>query len=143
MGVPPTLLGEMWGHLPGREQCNYRAEVYALLMVLWHLEREGASNMTVYIVSDCKGVLGGWEKGEQRHFMEGAADLWRRITSLKGRLGRREVLFHLSWSRAHQTEEQMSAGTISYRDWVGNNWADLTAKKGAGRDALDPRTVSN
>ena len=56
---------------------------------------------------------------------------------------RREVLFHLSWSRAHQTEQQMSVGTISYRDWVGNNWADLTAKKGAGRDALDPRTVSN
>ena len=78
-------------------------------------EREGAANMSAYIVTDCKGVLGGWDKGDQRHFMEGAADLWRRITSLRGRLVRRRVLLHLSWSRAHQTEEQMNAGTISFR----------------------------
>ena len=37
----------------------------------------------------------------------------------------------------------MRAGTISFRDWVGNNWADNIAKKGASRDVLDPRTVSN
>ena len=61
-GCTPTLLGEMWGHLPGREQCNYRAEVYALRMALMHLEREGASNMTAYIVTDCKG---GWVAGKR------------------------------------------------------------------------------
>ena len=33
----------VWGgrHLPGKEQCNYRAEVYALLMVLLHLNSDG------------------------------------------------------------------------------------------------------
>ena len=70
-GCSTALLGEIWGHLPGREQCNYRAEVYAPLMVMLHLEREGASNIVVYIVTDCKGVLGGWENGDTTHFMEG------------------------------------------------------------------------
>ena len=70
-------------------------------------------------------------------------DLWRRISALRGRLTRSDVQFHLSWSRAHQTVDQMRAGTISFRDWVGNNWADNIAKKGASRDALDPRRVSN
>ena len=38
----------------------------------------------------------------------------------------------VSWSRAHQTFEQMRAGAISFRDWKGNAWADDVAKRGRG-----------
>ena len=45
VGTTTVLLGGMcvWGggHLPGKEQGNYRAEVYALLMVLLHLNSDG------------------------------------------------------------------------------------------------------
>ena len=44
VGTTTVLLGGnvcVWGHLPGKEQCNYRAEVYALLMVLLHLNSDG------------------------------------------------------------------------------------------------------
>ena len=51
------------------------------------------------------------------------------------------VSFSVAWSRAHQTEAQMRAGTLSYRDWRGNEWADDVAKRGARRDALAEQTV--
>ena len=102
----------------------------------------GAGSMNVYVVTDCKGILGGWEKGEERRFMEGAAALWRRSLPLRRILSRRGILFHLYWSRAHQTVERMRAGIICVRDWQGNDWAVKIAKQEAG-DALDRRAVSN
>ena len=71
-GVEPVIFGSHWGHLPGRVQCNYRAEVYALLLALTLLLDRNAVDCLVFIVTDCKGVLGGWHKGDERHFMEGS-----------------------------------------------------------------------
>ena len=70
-------------------------------------------------------------------------DLWKRVMEKATMLQRQGVIVQMSWTRAHQTEAQMRAGTISFRDWRGNEWADDVAKKGARRDALAVQTVQH
>ena len=54
-GVEPLVLGTHWGHLPGRVQCNYRAEVYALLMALTLLVERGLCTWRFSLLLTARG----------------------------------------------------------------------------------------
>ena len=70
------------------------------------------------------------------------AHLWRVAWDLIDDLGGvGDGGVRVRWVRAHQTQRQVRDGTIAYRDWLGNKYADEAARSAAeaGRIAADDR----
>ena len=76
------------------------------------------------------------EWGKSPHFMDGAADIWRKILGAKKDLEKVGVKLKIVWVRSHLTAQDVEDGKIAYAYWVGNDKADKTAKLGAAQHAI-------
>ena len=76
------------------------------------------------------------EWGKSPHFMDGAADIWRKILGAKQDLEKVGVKLKIVWVRSHLTAQDVEDGKIAYAYWVGNDKADKTAKLGAAQHAI-------
>ena len=135
--------GFVFGHLPGLVQCNYRAEVYALFMGLKLLAGSELEGLEITMVTDCKGVWKVWDERSPVHFMDGAADVWRKIRVLQKELLRKRIRVNVRWVPSHLSDADVAEGTISRSDRVGNEWADTAAKKGSRVHALAAGVVKD
>ena len=60
-------------------------------------------------------------RNKQQHYIDGAADIWRGM--LAHRNIRKPVChIHIKWVSAHLQACHVEDGTVSYIDWLGNDW---------------------
>ena len=74
-----TNVAQGYVHLPGLYQDNYRAEVYAILMVLALVLEQGGTDVDVGIITDCESVLRVWDRVGPPNYLDAGVDLWKRL----------------------------------------------------------------
>ena len=95
-------VGTVLGHLLGRVQCNYMVAVYVVVISLGLVLDSCHRGYVVTLVTDCNSVFGLWNVDRVPHFMDGIADLWRRIQGMRARVVQRLQVVTLRWVRSHR-----------------------------------------
>ena len=130
------------GVLNGKPTTSYRAEVCAVLEVVWRVRHPTC------IVSDCKsvcqilgGILSSIAKGEQTWWPDddGCNDYWETISDI---LRQNYAPIHITWMPSHLDEDKKKEERDKFianggtEEWIrGNCGADDMAKRGAALGA--------
>ena len=111
------------GTVAGLDCSSFRAELQALLEVL----RVTVPPLTIYV--DNQAVVDGVNKGEEWCTRSGAscAVLWKKVWAILKDLEGQEVV--VQKVKAHTTWIQVLARMITYKNHIGNGWADQAAKE--------------
>ena len=123
------LTQAIFGQLPGAKQTVPRSELNAALQTLLAMSETPGD---LIMVSDCKSVVDGFA-GEGRGTKACGAngDLWHEIFKLMDQRKARGDCTTVKKVRAHAELWHVQAGLILWQDFVGNEYADAFAKKGA------------
>ena len=115
-----------FGPLPGPQQTAVRAELYAVIQVLKH------GILPMHIKTDCLGLVEALDYGQRHctHSRRENSDLWRQFWHAIDGIGGFSDDLQITWVPGHQTGVTVGESGPAYLDKVGNDYADVAAKKG-------------
>jgi hypothetical protein len=105
-----------------------RAEIQALREFLVALTRTTAQNRHYDVYSDNEGVVLGWQAGPTCTQSLDAAAMWQRVWTCLPTLHDRGISIQVHKVKAHLTEADVLAGTVTRHQFRGNDKADELAK---------------
>lgn len=137
-------VGVFWGRehpknisfpLDGPRQTNQRAELVAVKLALTHETRPlEIRSDSQYVVDGCTKYLPKWRR---ENFLEvDHDDLWRDISNLL--LARPADDVRLTWVKGHASWKDVKQGSVAREDKLGNDYADLLARRGAAQHPPNP-----
>jgi len=122
--------------LPGRDQTNQRAELFAVVKVL---ERD---RRMLEVKTDSQYVVNGatsWQRWQQGGWQGDHADLWSRLLVEMRRHGADGA--RIVKVKGHATREDVRRGRVAEADKTGNDGADELAVAAARGHAVPPALV--
>eukprot|EP00973_Karenia_brevis_P063653 8849122-Karenia_brevis.AAC.1 len=129
------------GPLPGEEQTNQRAELYAVLHVLrTEKRRVEIRSDSQYVLDGCLRLLPKWRQQGWRTARGRAlanADLWKEVYALLQSRGNGYT--KLVKVKGHATHHDVENGVSTIFDKIGNDSADVLAVAGAAAHGLPRR----
>jgi len=119
--------------LPGEIQSNNRAEIYALLVAVRHIEYAGKIDFFI----DNKPARNTYHKGKHRARLACHADLWSEMFAI---LERKHIELNVYWMPSHtdKHKEKLEKAPTWMKDWhvAGNKVADELAGAAAELHAV-------
>lgn len=119
--------------LPGEIQSNNRAEIYAILVAVRHIEVAGK----IYFFTDNKPARNTYNKGKHRARLACHADLWSELFAI---LERKNIDLNVYWMPSHTDKhrEKLEKAPTWMKDWhvAGNKVADELAGAAAELHAV-------